>query len=271
MNTATIFAALSADPFPALPASFRNLPDKPLSLDPEKAFKSLVEWTTSIARSSPGFVMGLDGTDSILTFLICSKAFERLGRSDRLVGIHYGRAYEPSDWLSKFGQVELVQLTSDPNYLADSKYWAALQNYALKDWQPEKHFWVTGTRNRTEDVLYRYSNASMIASVQPIVGLWKTEVLELCDYLGVPKSISERSREVPACLGCRDEFAAKNIDKIDHLLMVRCGLLDPTFVAGYDPRLTEYIDEQIEKNSFKVKIPYRPEAELLSSARRVAA
>jgi NH3-dependent NAD+ synthetase len=51
-------------------------------LDPSATFEALVEWvrTMAVERGCPGLAVGLSGTDSILVFMACARAMERLGR-----------------------------------------------------------------------------------------------------------------------------------------------------------------------------------------------
>lgn len=48
-------------------------------------------------------------------------------------------------------------------------------------------YFPVGTRNATEQALERRSQVSESVSLLPILELYKTEVLELCAYLGVPQ------------------------------------------------------------------------------------
>ena len=47
--------------------------------DPAKSFDTLVQWFYDLIvfQGAPGFLVGLSGTDSLVTFLAAGKAFEK--------------------------------------------------------------------------------------------------------------------------------------------------------------------------------------------------
>ena len=64
----------------------------PRKINLSKTFESLVDWVCdqSKAERAPGLIVGISGTDSILTFLVCAEAFKRLGKQNRVIGVHFG-------------------------------------------------------------------------------------------------------------------------------------------------------------------------------------
>lgn len=274
-----------------------DLPNKPREIDPAKTFDALVSWIRDVAeeREAPGLIVGVSGTDSILTFLACAKAFEQLGKPERVLGVHYGKPFPPPDKTPE--QVEkILQLSSNFNWVSraiipwlkdqapgaqlevddsfdiynDHKRWAALFTKSLADADPRqpldttKSFWVVGTRNATEEALGTYSNLSMAVSMQPIVHLWKSEILKICADLGVPQVATDQSRQVDCDCG-RFDLAADHIEEVDAVLMVRSGQLSPDYLRDHiDPdllsKLESFVDEQSTYAGFKKQIPYKPAA-----------
>jgi hypothetical protein len=267
----------------------------PRALDPAATFAALVGWTQQliVEKNAPGFILGLSGTDSILTFLVCATAFEMLGRPGRVVGVHYGPDFPPADktpeeiekilsfnpsyrwaprvvlpWLRAQAPGAQVLVDTETDYRDDYRRWADLfrrsLNGALKT-EPlpaGENFWVAGTRNATEQALATYSNISGAVSVQPILGLWKSEVLKLCQYLGVPTIAMEQSRTVDCDCG-RFDVAAKHIEEVDWVVMAREGLVSEAWLAGalkpdLRAKLEAFVDEQLRYAGFKKEIPYAP-------------
>jgi NH3-dependent NAD+ synthetase len=265
-------------------------------LDPASAlrrFDDLVDRCVRLiqAERAPGFVLGISGTDSALAYLICARAFERLGQPERVRGLHYGRAWPPSDspeegqrqvalspsyrwvprilvpWLNAQVPGAQVDVFESETIWDDTTRWAALNRNALQGQDPTQPFlaaearWVVGTRNATEDALGTYSNLSSAVSVQPLLGLWKSEVLALCAALGVPAIAQEQSRLADCDCG-RFDLAAQNIEAIDALLQARTGAPVTAFnlvtmAAPLRDRLVDFIVEQTTYAAFKKRIPYR--------------
>lgn len=234
-------------------------------------------------QNAPGLVVALSGgTDSILSFLVCAKAFQDLGRPQDVSAIHYGAPFPPPDktpeeldrilrispGFNRVARTILPWLQTHP-YAAgtcitieaarsDPQRWAGLYERAI-----ELGHWIAGTRNASEAMLKTYSTISGIAGVQPILPLWKSEVLQLCEWLGVPQSAMESSR-LPDCLCGRDELAASHIEAIDAILMTRAGTLDPAYLDRAIPmptlraQLEDYVDTRMREGAFKAMIPHCP-------------
>lgn len=261
----------------------------------ERTFGALVDWCADLIQreKAPGLMVGISGTDSILAFMICARAFERLGRADRVVGVHYGAPFPPPDrneaqiarilsaspsyrWVQRIIVPWLKDQAPDASVVTDDSIdvrddyarWAALFHRSInfakasEAYNAVNSFWVCGTRNATEEALSAYSNISGAVSLQPIIGLWKTEVLAICEWLGVPAIAAEHSRQVDCNCG-RFDLAAEHISEIDLILRARAGQVDWQEVSGQIDsdllsRLIAFIDEQIAYAGFKKRIPYRP-------------
>lgn len=266
------------------------------SFDPADAFEALVAWLTRLItrERAPGFVLGISGTDSAVAYLACARAFERLGRPECVRGIHFGPVYPPPDvdratlermltaspsyrwvartlvpWLNAQVPGARVEVDPDPAILDDPARWAALvrrslgTNRATDAFQTAGTAWVVGTRNATEQALGAYSNLSGAVSVQPLMGLWKSDVLRLCAWLGVPDVAAAHSRQVDCDCG-RYDLAAHHIEELDTVLRVRAGVQPPNDLHAIDHdlrvRLKAFIAEQTDYAGFKTRIPHVPPA-----------
>ncbi len=235
----------------------------------------------------PGFIMGLSGTDSILTFCLLYDACQAMGIPDRLRGIHYvsslGDVRDEARWFVKHIFPWLKQRCSNA-YLQievplggnqDQQRWADLHlrslnavgrdgektlvaplNNALTPTGGEDrgfNYWVAGTINATEMYLGTYSVLATAVSIQPLQKVYKTAVLEMCRELGVPEIALEYSRQ-PDCWCGRDEIAAENIELIDAIIAMK------VVPGDHDPELLNtlyaYIRDTKRDNDFKTRIPY---------------
>jgi NH3-dependent NAD+ synthetase len=268
--------------------------DAPRRLDPAATFESIVSWIAAQAQKerAPGLIVGVSGTDSILTFLACARAFARLGKPQRVLGLHFEHAAAPApgengiacargdfNWVAREifpwlrGQAPQAVLEIDRSLPEsdDNKRWGHLFSRAVRDTARNHgltslHYFPVGTRNATEQALGTYSQLSKSVSLLPIVDLYKSEVLELCRYLGVPQVALDKSREVDCDCG-RFETQANHMRELDLYLMQRQGLLSADYVRAAMPRevlnaVREFCAEESYANDFRRRTPYMPQQSL---------
>jgi hypothetical protein len=221
----------------------------------------------------PGFIVGLSGTDSILSFLMLYDASERMGLADRVLGVHYvsGHRRMPTwfereivDWLRARCPKATVLVEEPLGGNTDQQRWADLHLRALSEVPtpqrpfppalPEgRNYWVAGCTNATEHELGKYSMMSREVSVQPVRNVWKSDIMAMCEALDVPEIAMVHAR-MPDCLCGRDELAAENIETIDEILTFRIKL------KGQDldklELLMSYVRDLKRANGFKNRTPY---------------
>lgn len=264
----------------------------PRTIDPAKTFNALVDWLTVIVDqlNVPGFLVGLSGTDSLVTFCAAAKAMEKCGKAHRVLGVHFAPsedflydhpesevhlwfANEVVPWLKKKFPKANIVIDTSIDWRADGQRWGALMDMSVVSNDkkrtmrlPEDQYWVLGTRNKTEDKLRNYSNVSMAASVQPLINLWKSEILELSEYLDVPKIAIQKSCETD-CICGRMRLPAQHIVEVDELLMARFGEIPYDYTKKISEplrlQLNNFINAQIMKNAFKANIPIIPLPEVV--------
>lgn len=267
----------------------------PRTIDPANTFEALVQWFHDeiiVHQKAPGFLVGLSGTDSLVTFLAAYKAFERAGKPERMLGVHFTPSedflYDHPEaeehtwfrdqvvpWLAKECPGAEIVTDTSIDWRCDGLRWGSLMDLSVVSHLkrrimrlPEEQYWVVGTRNLTEDVLLNYSNASTAASLQPLIHLWKSEILKVSEYLGVPQVAIAKSCETD-CICGRMRFPAQHIPEVDMLLMARREELAWQYVEEKLPlelqkQLTGYIRAQIDKGQFKKNIPYSPDSLVLA-------
>lgn len=252
-------------------------------MTPKDKFNKVVDWIHDDilrARQAPGFIVGLSGTDSIVTFLAAFRALDRMDRAHRLMGVHFAPSedfladYPDAEkhtwfhteiipWLLTHNPLAHIEIDDSIDWRFDGLRWGKLADMSVihmparKMREPEWKYWVLGTRNRTEDELNNYSVASTIASVQPIVRLWKTDILDICEWLEVPQLVIDKSCEED-CICGREELRAKFSKELDWILSgsKERESLNPFLYK----KLVKYIEDCRIKGNFKRHIPYEPQS-----------
>ena len=266
-----------------------NAPDYPRTIDPAKTFDALVQWFHDeilIKKEAPGLIVGLSGTDSLVAFCAAAKALEKVGKADRMLGVHFAPSedflYDHPEaevhlwfrdqvlpWLRKQAPNAKVVVDTSIDWRCDGLRWGSLMDLSVVSDErgrhirsPEEQYWVVGTRNLTENVLYNYSNASMAVSLQPLIFLWKSEILQISEYLGAPQIAITKSCETD-CICGRMRLASNHIRQVDEVLMNCRGELSSKYIEEHIPsvlykQLRTFINTQLDKNKFKTSIPYIP-------------
>lgn len=229
-----------------------------------------------------GIVLGLSGTDSILTSIILSKVSEithipihvlhfnksnlkdiapdLLEKKVQMLPSYLWEQRFIIPWLQKNYSNLNVQVINSHQQMSDAERYAYIMDYALsnshrQDDEQDKTLWLSGTRNKTEDILGLYSNISNIVSIQPIISLYKSQVLELCSYFNVPEIAIAQSRIVDCDCG-RYDLIANNIEALDSILIDKEKARDNIPFDIYI-QLIKFINTSESDNAFKKLIPYR--------------
>ena len=213
----------------------------------KKKVSGIIQWIRKSVPSGNGLLVPVSGgSDSTLAFWLCSQALLK-----RTVGVYAGNNPRAKSWFKSIGEIRSLKIpksSQNPEIMR----WAYCLELSLK----EKRILV-GTRNKTEDVLGTYSLASRVAWFFPIVGLWKTEVLELCRYVGVPEEIiASSSRPDPMC-GRPKELAEIPVAAIDIFTKVMAGAMPKRALKALTDLQVQYLGRLYGENNFKQKLPVR--------------
>ena len=223
----------------------------------------------------PGFILGLSGTDSILTFILMCESAKHFDMINRVYGIHYVNEQRRKKtwfeeqiipWLKeKYPEARLeVQTPLGGNY--DQQRWADLHLRSLNEiivngsgdkkiaaLAQGENYWVVGCINATEKILGKYSILSKSVSMEPIQSLYKSEVLEICKEYGVPEIALEMS-QLPDCLCGREEIAAQNLKLIDDIITFKLDM--EKYPKELINEVYQYINETKASNNFKNRTPF---------------
>ncbi len=208
----------------------------------------LIYWIKETAADAHSLLVPISGgSDSALSLYLCATAYPQ-----KTVGVFAGNPSElrEREWFESLGKVEYTEV---PGRYEDreSMRWAKLNALCI-----QKPAWLVGSRNKTEDLLGTYSLASRVATIMPIVGVWKSEVLELCEKAGVPASIIASSlRADPEC-GRPEELSAVSYAKIEFFLKEKMGIQENGSVL-ISPEERTYLEGAYNYNLFKKRLPIR--------------
>lgn len=255
---------------------------------PAENFNKVVDWLHGEivhTKQAPGLLIGLSGTDSIVAFLAAYKALDLAGKANRLMGVHFAPSedfladYPEAEkhtwfstqiipWLRQQAPLATIVVDTTIDWRYDGLRWGMLADMSVitmperKMRTSEDKYWLVGTRNRTENELYNYSVASTIASVQPIIKLWKSDIMDICQYLKVPELVINKACEADCFCG-REELRAQFGRELDWVLdaQLRNDLSDTKYMSlnvNLKQKLNRYIRNRYEQGAFKTRIPYEP-------------
>lgn len=120
---------------------------------------------------------------------------------------------------------------------------------------------VCGTENKSEYLLGYFTRFGDEASdLEPIRNLYKTQVIKLAKYLGVPEKIIKKAPSAGLWHGQTDEkelgFSYQDADPILGLHFDQKYSWEKIKEMGDDQNLVKKVRNQVERNKFKHEVPY---------------
>jgi hypothetical protein len=254
-----------------------------------------VVWLANVLEreEAPGVIVGISGTDSILSYILCCEAFKRLGKplqnvrgvnfqhqtQDKFVEMNQPFVCMESDdttwvereifpWLQeRYPDARLEVDTSIP-HSKDGARWGAIHDKAKEevngrgDMLAGTYYFPVGTRNATEQAIGAYTIITGAVSLFPIIDILKSNVIDICEYLKVPQIAIDKSKEIDCDCG-RFEIQAYHMLELDEYILKKVYLIghDLPIVHG-TPEVQHdvkcfFIEENL-LNNFKMTIPYKP-------------
>jgi NH3-dependent NAD+ synthetase len=215
----------------------------------DRRLETIVAWLRQTTPPDRGVLVPVSGgSDSALCFWLCHQAL-----SGRAVAAYVGDRLRCREW---FDAIRPVRMIPEPPTIAgvlpEALRWALMLSVAR-----DVRGWVVGSRNRSEDVLGTYSLASRAATCLPLAGLWKSEVMALCDIVGVPEEILRSSRQADPACGRPREMADISFADVDLFLQVECGERPREALARLAPGCVHYLNGVLSRNAFKRDLPLR--------------
>ncbi|MEW6455948.1 MAG: NAD+ synthase [Acidobacteriota bacterium] len=133
----------------------------------------------------------------------------------------------------------------------------------LYDYSAREKALVIGTSNKTELLLgYGTLWGDMVSAVNPLGDLYKTQVLELAEYLKIPEKILKKIPSADLWVGQTDEdelgMSYQEMDKILYLLVDERKSAEEIKNSGFSEEKIFYILEKIRDTQFKRRLPVIP-------------
>lgn len=211
----------------------------------QRTVDGLLNWLRATVPDDVDLLVPVSGgSDSAFCYWLCNQAFPQ-----RTKGIYIGTALRQKEWFEGTGIMQYSDLQMDGEN-PEVQRWAHFLETSIKE-----NRMLVGSRNHTEDMLGTFSHASKVASLLPLAGLWKHEVMELCGYVGVPEEIiSSSSRADPAC-GRPQRMADIPFEAVDAFLKSKLG-----GAVGQGERTEQqeaYLENVYATHSYKTTLPFR--------------
>lgn len=251
--------------------------DNPLKINPTLATTILAGFIHSeITRA--GFsrgVLGLSG--GIDSAVSCYLAVKALG-AENVLAVRLPYKTSSPDSLSDAMQVikdtgvqhKTIEITSMVEPLikqapADAalrhgNIMARMRMIVLYDQSEDFGGLVVGTGNKTE-ILLGYSTiyGDAACAINPIGDLYKTQLRQLAEHLGVPKTILDKAPSADLWAGQTDEdelgFTYEQADRLLYLLVDERYSPEECIEAGFDEAFVREVVRRIQRNHYKRIMP----------------
>lgn len=119
---------------------------------------------------------------------------------------------------------------------------------------------VVGTGNKTEILLgYTTLYGDSACALNPIGDLYKTQLRQLAEALGVPESIRRKAPSADLWAGQTDEgelgYTYAEVDRLLYLLVDQRYTPQECIEAGFEPSFVHRVVERMRRNQFKRILP----------------
>lgn len=220
-------------------------------------------------------VVGLSGgVDSALSATLAADA---IGKENLLcVLLPYRTSSEDSvrdaqEFASKFDlRTEVVEISesadalikrdSSMNNVRKGNILARTRMIMLYDISARDNALVLGTSNKTELLLgYGTLFGDMAHAINPIGDLYKTQVWQLAEFVGVPDTILKKKPSADLWIGQTDEdelgYSYREIDEVLYLMVDQKMRSRDVIAMSYPARMVEDLSRKIVRSQFKRRPP----------------
>ncbi|MEK7262963.1 MAG: NAD+ synthase [Bacteroidota bacterium] len=151
-------------------------------------------------------------------------------------------------------------LDSSMTTLRKGNIMARCRMITLFDFSAKEHAIVVGTSNKTEILLgYGTLYGDIACGINPLGDLFKTQIWELAQHLGIPKHIIDKKPTADLWQGQTDEgefgFSYNEVDQLFNVLQQKDFTLEELLALGFNEDFILNIQERVMKNLFKSKLP----------------
>jgi NAD+ synthase len=140
---------------------------------------------------------------------------------------------------------------------------ARMRMIQLYDYSTKHRALVIGTSNKTELLLgYGTWHGDLASSINPLGDLYKTQVLQLADWLGVPERVVTKPPSADLWKGQTDEgelgLTYAEVDRLLYLLVDRDYSIASLLDLGFSSRFIDKVIDLISRSQFKRALPIIP-------------
>lgn len=133
----------------------------------------------------------------------------------------------------------------------------------LFDYSHAHHAMVIGTSNKTELLLgYGTWYGDLACSINPLGDLYKTQVWQLADFLGVPDQVINKPPSADLWKGQTDEselgFTYAEVDRLLYLMVDLNYSTEALRDAGFSAKFITLVRDRIAASQFKRSLPTIP-------------
>jgi NAD+ synthase len=144
--------------------------------------------------------------------------------------------------------------------LRKGNFSARMRMATLFDVSAAENALVLGTSNKSELMLgYGTLFGDLASAINPIGDLYKTEVFELAEYLGVSQAIIDKPPSADLWAGQSDEeelgYSYAQLDAVLKRYVEERYSRDELVHEGYDAAMVDMIISRIYRNQFKRRMP----------------
>lgn len=137
---------------------------------------------------------------------------------------------------------------------------ARMRMIVLYDLSAREQALVIGTSNKTELLLgYGTLYGDMASAINPLGDLYKTQVWQLAEELGVPRKIIDKKPTADLWIGQTDEdelgLSYKVVDKLLYFMIDERKTDDELVELGFDRKTIERVRLMVQRNQFKRRPP----------------
>lgn len=258
-------------------ASLTDAVFPPLAINPELVRKILIGFIRNEVRKV-GFervVLGLSG--GVDSSLVATLAAQALGPKNVLALIMPYKTSDPksrSDALQVVHQLAIEHLEVNISPQIDS-YFAGFPEADQKrrgnkmarerksieyDQSSAARALVIGTSNKTELLLgYGTIYGDMVSAINPLGDLYKTQVWQLADAVGVPTAIVRKAPSADLWAGQSDEtelgFQYRQVDQLLYYLVDRRYAREELQALGFEPAFIDDVIRRVRDNQYKRRLP----------------
>ncbi len=214
-------------------------------MDCQETAKKLIDWIRANTPKGAGVLIPVSGgSDSALAFWLYNQAIPA-----RAKAVFCGRDLRAKEWFEATGEVLYSDLKIENGKNAEIERWAHFLTLAIQE-----NRILVGSRNRTEDTLGTFSHASKVCMHLPLAGTWKSEVMALCEFAGVPEEITASSRQADPACGRPKRMADIPFQLVDAFLQTKQGKELPLHA---DASQLAYLEKVYAASAYKKRLPLK--------------